>query len=65
MKKEILNVVAILSVIITMSIAGFADLSRNLEANIPFDFMVNGKKLTAGKYTVTSGGTQKVLHIRS
>ena len=65
MKKEILNVVAILSVITTMSIAGFAGLSRSLEANIPFDFMVNGKKLSAGKYTVTSGGTQKVLHIRS
>jgi len=65
MKKQILNVVATLSVIITLSIAGFAGLSRNLEADIPFDFMVNGKKLSAGKYTVTSGGIQKMLHIRS
>jgi hypothetical protein len=65
MKKQILNVVVTLSVIITLSIAGFAGLSQTLEANIPFDFMVNGKKLSAGKYTVNSGANRNVLSIRS
>ncbi len=65
MKKQILNVVVTLSVIITLSIAGFAGLGRTLQANIPFDFMVNGKKLSAGKYTVESGSVQGALAIRS
>jgi hypothetical protein len=65
MKKQILNAIVTLSVIITLSIAGFAALSRNLKANIPFDFMVNGKKLTAGKYVVETGNAQSALTIRS
>src|SRR5262245_328661 len=65
MRKQILNVVVTLSVIAALSVAGFAGLGRNLEANIPFDFMVGGKKLTAGKYIVESGGAPNVLEIRS
>jgi hypothetical protein len=65
MKKQILNAVVTLSAIITLSIAGFAGLSRNLGANIPFDFMVNGKKLPAGKYIVETGSAQSALAIRS
>ena len=63
MKKQILNAVVTLSVIAALSIAGIAGLDRNVEANIPFDFMVGGKKLPAGKYTVeriSAGGTVTV-----
>ncbi len=65
MSKQMLNVVITLSVICTLSIAGFAGLSRTLEANIPFDFMVNGEKLSAGKYTGGSAGVRNTLSIRS
>jgi hypothetical protein len=65
MRKQILNVVVALSVIAALSIAGFAGLGRNLEANIPFDFMVGGKKLPAGKYIVESDVIQNALAIRS
>ena len=65
MKKQILSVIVTLSVIAALSIAGFAGLSRNLGANIPFDFMVNGKKLAAGKYIVETGTAQSALAIRS
>jgi hypothetical protein len=65
MKKQILNVVVTLSVIVTLSVAVLAGLSRKLEANVPFDFMVNGKTLPAGQYTVEQGNAQNVLVIRS
>src|SRR5262245_4298330 len=65
MKRQILNAAITLSVIAAMSIAGFAGLIGNLEANIPFDFMVNGKKLPAGKYIVGADGASKTLAIRN
>ncbi len=65
MRKQILSIVVTLSVIATLSIAVFAGLSRKLEANIPFDFMVNGKTLPAGQYTVEQGSTQNVIVIRN
>ena len=45
--------------------AGFAGLDRRLEANIPFDFMVSGEKLPAGKYTVDMGAIEKVMTVRN
>ncbi len=65
MKKQILNAVVTLSVIAALTIAGFAGLSGNLVADIPFDFIVKGKKLPAGKYTVETGSFQSALAIRS
>ena len=65
MKKQILNVVVTLSVIVALSVAVLAGLSRKIEANIPFDFMVNGKTLPAGHYTVDPGNTQYTLVIRN
>lgn len=52
MKKQILNLVVTLSIIVTLAVAGFAGLSAKVTASIPFDFMVGNKKLPAGKYTV-------------
>jgi len=65
MKKQILNAVITLSVIAALSIAGFAGLDGKLEANIPFDFMVGGKKLPAGKYTVGESGAGATLMVRN
>lgn len=65
MKKQTLNVVVTLSMIITLAVAGFAALNRKVEANVPFDFMVNGKTLPAGQYTVTPSGNGSTLIIRS
>ena len=65
MKKQILNVIVTLSVIAALSIAGFAGLDRSVEANIPFDFMVGGKKLSAGKYTVEKGSASGAVMVRN
>ncbi|MCI0338928.1 MAG: hypothetical protein L0226_15245 [Acidobacteria bacterium] len=65
MKKQILSVVVTLSVIITLSVAGFAGLSTSLKANIPFDFTVGGKKLLAGQYIVEQGVVRGALVIRN
>jgi hypothetical protein len=65
MKKQILNVVVTLVVIAALSIAGFAGLDRSVEANIPFDFMVNGEQLPAGKYTVETGSARSTVTVRN
>jgi hypothetical protein len=65
MKKQILNAAITLSVIAALSIAGIAGLDRNVEANIPFDFIVGGEKLPAGKYTVETSAAQRVLMVRN
>lgn len=55
MKKQILSIVATLTLIIPMSIVGFAGLKTGVRASIPFDFMVGGKEFKAGKYSVSRG----------
>ncbi len=52
LKKQILTLVATLSLLIPMSIIGFAGLNARVKADIPFDFMVGGKQFQAGKYVV-------------
>jgi hypothetical protein len=52
LKKQILSVIATLTMIVPMAIVGFAGLYGNVTANIPFDFMVGGKEFKAGAYTV-------------
>lgn len=68
LKKQILSVAATLSLIIPMSIIGFAGLSGRVSANIPFDFMVGGKEFKAGKYSVSrlfASSTSDTLILRS
>jgi hypothetical protein len=65
MRKQILNVVVTLSVIATLSIAVFAALNNKITANVPFDFMVNGRTLPAGHYTVEPSSTRGALVIRN
>ena len=65
MKKQILAIVATLSIVTALTITGLAGLNGAVKANIPFDFMVNGKTLPAGSYTVAPGTTRSTLVIRS
>jgi hypothetical protein len=65
MRKQILKAAITLTVIAALSIAGFAGLDRRVEANIPFDFIVGGEKLPAGKYTFEMGVIQRVLMVRN
>jgi len=68
LKKRILSIVATLTLIIPMSIIGFAGLSGRVSANIPFDFVVGGKEFKAGKYSVSrlfAASTSDTLIIRS
>lgn len=52
LKKQILTIVATLSLLIPMAIIGFAGLNARVKADIPFDFVVGGKQFQAGKYVV-------------
>src|SRR5215831_1089325 len=68
LRKQLLSVVATLTLIIPMSIIGFAGLSGTVSANIPFDFMAGGKEFKAGKYSVSrlfANNTSDTLIIRS
>lgn len=68
LKKQILSIVATLTLIIPMAIIGFAGLSGRVSADVPFDFMVGNKEFKAGKYSVDrlpGGRTADTLIIRS
>jgi hypothetical protein len=65
MKKQILNVVVTLSIIVTLTVAGFAALRTRVEANVPFDFMVSGKTLPAGQYSIALTDKGDALMIRN
>ena len=65
MKKQITATVATLSIILALSVAGFAGMGTKLTVNIPFEFTVSGKTLPAGTYTVKQGSTRSTLDIRS
>jgi hypothetical protein len=52
LKKKILSIVAALTLIVSVSVVGFAGLSGRVSANIPFDFTVGNKEFKAGKYSV-------------
>ena len=65
MKKQIMSSLATLTLIIPMAIAGFAGLDARVKADIPFDFLVGGKQLPAGKYVVERLNATGALIIRS
>jgi hypothetical protein len=67
LKKQILSIVATLTLLIPMAIIGFAGLSGRVSATIPFDFKVGNKEFKAGKYSVgrlPSARTADILIIR-
>ena len=68
MKKQILSIVATLTLILPISIIGFAGVSGRVSAEIPFDFFVGSKEFKAGRYTVSrlsDGKSLDTLIIRS
>jgi hypothetical protein len=68
LKKQILSVVTTLTLILSMSIIGFAGLTFRVSADVPFNFMVGNKEFKAGKYTVgqsSESSTSTTLIIRS
>jgi len=68
LKKKILSIVAALTLIVSVSIVGFAGLSGRVTANIPFDFTVGNKEFKAGQYSVErlfANNTSDALVIRS
>ena len=68
LKKKILSIVAALTLLVPVSIFGFAGLSGRVSANIPFDFTVGNKEFKAGKYSVdrlSVSHTSDTLIIRS
>jgi hypothetical protein len=52
LKKQLLSIAVTFTMIIPMSIIGFAGLSNRVNANIPFDFTVGGQEFKAGRYFV-------------
>jgi hypothetical protein len=68
LKKQILSIVATLTLIIPMAIIGFAGLRARVSADVPFDFMIGNKEFKAGKYSIgriTSIGTSETLILRA
>jgi hypothetical protein len=68
LRKQILSIVATLTLILPISIIGFAGIRGRVTAEIPFDFIVGSKEFKAGKYTVSrlpNGPTIDTLIIRS
>ncbi len=54
MKKQIMTVITMLSLLATLAMTGSASSSGKLRVSIPFDFMVGKTRLKAGSYTVDS-----------
>jgi hypothetical protein len=67
LKKQILSIVATLTLLIPMAVSGFANLNGRVIATVPFNFMVGDKEFKAGKYSVgrlSSARNGAVLLIR-
>src|SRR5262245_49710564 len=62
MRKQVLSIVSILSLLLTLAIAGSAN-SGSFKVNIPFDFMVGKTQLKAGSYIVDSNRVRDVPQI--
>ena len=52
MKKQIMNALLGLAVVAVLTVSAYAQGVRRLTVHIPFDFVVSGKQLPAGDYSV-------------
>ena len=59
------NLLRISMVAVLAAAAAFAQSSTRMQANIPFGFVVGGKALPAGHYTVDRGPASGIVTIRS
>ena len=62
MKKQILSVVGVLSLMI---VAGSALAQNRVQANVPFNFTVNRTTMPAGEYDISTVGSGNTLLIQS
>ena len=65
MKKQILNLVALLALSIAPLAVSATGIAAKLTAEIPFDFIAGNQSMPAGKYTLTKSATPGVMEIRS
>jgi hypothetical protein len=52
MKKQIMNALLGLAVVTTLAVSAYAQSGRRMTVHIPFDFVVSGKQMPAGDYSV-------------
>lgn len=63
MKQQVLNLVRTFALLL---VAGSAfGQTINMQANVPFDFVVSGKTLPAGNYTISTNPAGSFLYLRS
>lgn len=65
MKRTVLSIVSLISLLLTLAIAGSANSSGRFTVDIPFDFTVGKTQLKAGIYTVDSNRVRGVPQISS
>ena len=67
MKKQIMNALLGLAVVAVLAVSAYAQSVRRLTVHIPFDFVVSGKQLPAGDYSVRrlSKDSETALFIQS
>lgn len=64
MKKQIVNIVVSLSIVITLTLSVFAQMGNVLSATIPFKFYINGVTLAEGSYKIHRLMTPDIMVIR-
>jgi hypothetical protein len=65
MKKQLLSIVTVLSLLLAVTGIGFAQVPAAISVDIPFDFTVGNKPLPAGKYTIKRLGSADTMIIQS
>jgi hypothetical protein len=64
MKKSVLSLIAISSLLASSLVVLAANVQGNIKAEVPFDFMVGKSKLSAGQYTIQRGTSHSSLKLR-
>ena len=52
MKKQIMRALLGVAVVTTLAVSAYAQSGRRMTVHVPFDFVVSGKQLPAGDYSV-------------
>ena len=65
MKKQIVNIVVSLSIVITLALSVFAQLGGFVSATIPFAFNINGVTMAAGSYNIHRLNTPDMMTIQN
>ena len=65
MKRQTLNIVVSLSIVIALALSAFAQIGNKVSAKIPFTFNVNGVTLTEGSYNIQRLSTPGMMIIQN